>query len=109
MFDVKYYEVNENTGKLRLTEEVNAISAGKYLYVISFADNSDGTTAQEYCNFKNAYIVADTTLPDIDKYDNIGYMLITSGAETAQKLIYFKEGTINLKAGRNAWHKESPV
>lgn len=97
-FDVKYYEVNENTGKLRSTDAVNAISAGKYLYVISFANNDEGENARSYCNFNHTYKVETSTdLPLITDNDNIGYMLITSGAETAQKPMYFEKQVVNAK------------
>lgn len=94
-FSIKYYLVNENEGALASTTPVkNAVSPAKYLYVIDFA----GTNTNY--NIKNKFVVSNTTLPNIENYDNVGYMMIKS--QTAQqKPIYFGEGIINKLVGDN--------
>ena len=92
-FTVKYYPVDENNGALASTSPVkNAISAGRYMYVISLT-----SAASEKYTIPNEYTVSDTGIPDFDSYANVGFMDIKSGAEEAQKPIYFKSGIINKK------------
>ncbi len=92
-FTVKYYPVDENNGTLESTSAVkSAISAGRYMYVISLT-----SAASEKYIIQNEYTVSDTGIPDFDSYANVGFMDIKSGAEEAQKPIYFKSGIISKK------------
>ena len=92
-FTVKYYPVDENDGTLESTSAVkSAISAGRYMYVISLT-----SAASEKYIIQNEYTVSDTGIPDFDSYANVGFMDIKSGAEEAQKPIYFKSGIISKK------------
>lgn len=92
-FTVKYYPVDENNGTLESTSAVkSAISAGRYMYVISLT-----SSASEKYIIQNEYTVSDTGIPDFDSYANVGFMDIKSGAEEAQKPIYFKSGIISKK------------
>ena len=91
-YEVKYYLVNENSGVLySTTPETEAITAGKYLYVIDFA------AAQTGYGITDKFEVTSTALPT-GTYTNCGYMYIkAASSSSAQKPIYFKDGTVNLK------------
>ena len=74
---VKYYTVDENDGKLKSTTPINsAITVGKYLYVIDIT----GSSADEYY-IKRKYAAANTDLPNLSEFDNIGYMYISATTE----------------------------
>ncbi len=74
---VKYYAVDENSGELKSVSPVtNAITVGKYLYVIDIT----GDSTDKY-SIKRKYAVTNTALPVISDYDNIGFMYISATAE----------------------------
>ncbi len=88
---ITYYKVDENENKLVSADAVtNAISAGKYLYVVSIEP-----MARIFYQFSREYTVTGTALPNIDDYDNIGYMIIKAGSTDTQKPIYFDNSTVN--------------
>lgn len=74
---VKYYTVDENDGNLKSTTPIqSAITVGKYLYVIDIT----GSSADEYY-IKRKYAAANTNLPNLSEFDNIGYMYISATTE----------------------------
>ncbi len=74
---VKYYAVDENSGELKSVSPVtNAITVGKYLYVIDIT----GESTDKY-SIKRKYAVTNAALPVISAYDNIGFMYISATAE----------------------------
>lgn len=74
---VKYYAVDENSGELKSASPVtNAITVGKYLYVIDIT----GESTDKY-GIKRKYAVTNTALPVVSAYDNIGFMYISATAE----------------------------
>lgn len=94
-FDVKYYLVDENSGKLVSTEPVaHTISAGRYLYVISLKNKN----TRNYI-IEREYSVEDTKIPDMSHYKNTGFMDIKAASEAAQKPISFAKGVVNIKSG----------
>lgn len=95
-FDVKYYLVDENSGTLASTEPVSkAISAGRYLYVISLKSEHEGgyKLASEY------KVDGKTDIPDMSAYINVGFMDIKASSDFSQKPISFARGVINAKSG----------
>lgn len=96
-FIVKYYKVNENDGKLESsTPVVNAVSRGIYLYEIDFADDKYTETHI----IKDGYTVTDgdLTIPDLDKYGNVGYMYIMENAKQQEPII-FNDSQITMLIG----------
>ena len=95
-FDVKYYLVDENSGKLASTEPVNqTISAGRYLYVISLKSehtNNYGITFE----YK---VDGNLAIPDTSFYKNTGFMDIKASGDFSQKPISFEKGVVNVKSG----------
>ncbi|MEA4921420.1 MAG: S-layer homology domain-containing protein [Clostridiaceae bacterium] len=90
-FTVKYYKVDEDNGVLSSTTPVvNAVSTGRYLYVIDFAAAQPNYTIISARHFT----VNDTTLPTIPNYDNVGYLDIKAGTEQQQP-ISFKSGAVS--------------
>jgi len=88
-FTVKYYKVDEDNGLLTGTTPVaNAISIGRYLYVINFK------TSQPGYKITIPFAVNDTTLPTIANYDNVGYLDIKAGTEQQQP-ISFASGAVS--------------
>ena len=79
---ISYYRVNENDDTL--TPAKKCVEAGRYLYEIQLTDE-----AAERYDIKNRYVysahyAADPKTPNIDEYDNIGFMDIRT-AYTAGK------------------------
>ena len=69
---ISYYRVNENDDTL--TPAKKCVEAGRYLYEIQLTDE-----AAERYDIKNRYVysahyAADPKTPNIDEYDNIGFM-----------------------------------
>ena len=96
-FDVKYYLVDENSGKLASAEPVSkTVSAGRYLYVVSL--NSESESAKCYY-LANEYTVNSTDIPDMNTYTNIGFMDIKASSDFSQKPISFAKGIVDLKSG----------
>ena len=96
-FDVKYYLVDENSGKLASAEPVSkTVSAGRYLYVVSL--NSESESAKCYY-LANEYTVSNTDIPDMNAYTNIGFMDIKASSDFSQKPISFAKGIVDLKSG----------
>ncbi len=94
-FDVKYYLVDENSGKLASAEPVSkTVSAGRYLYVVSL--NSESA---KYYYLANEYTVNSTDIPDMNTYTNIGFMDIKASSDFSQKPISFAKGIVNVKSG----------
>lgn len=94
-FDVKYYLVDENSGKLASAEPVSkTVSAGRYLYVISLNSKS----AKCYY-LADEYTVSNTDIPDMNAYTNIGFMDIKASSDFSQKPISFAKGIVDLKSG----------
>lgn len=94
-FDVKYYLIDENSGKLASTEPVSkTVSAGRYLYVISLNSKS----AKCYY-LADEYTVSNTDIPDMNAYTNIGFMDIKASSDFSQKPISFAKGIVDLKSG----------
>ena len=94
-FDVKYYLVDENSGKLASAEPVSkTVSAGRYLYVVSL--NSESA---KYYHLANEYTVNSTDIPDMNTYTNIGFMDIKASSDFSQKPISFAKGIVNVKSG----------
>lgn len=94
-FDVKYYLVDENSGKLASAEPVSkTVSAGRYLYVISLNSKS----AKCYY-LEDEYTVSNTDIPDMNAYTNIGFMDIKASSDFSQKPISFAKGIVDLKSG----------
>lgn len=94
-FDVKYYLVDENSGKLASAEPVSkTVSAGRYLYVVSL--NSKSAKCYELAN---EYTVSNTDIPDMNAYANIGFMDIKASSDFSQKPISFAKGIVDLKSG----------
>lgn len=94
-FDVKYYLVDENSGKLASTEPVSkTVSAGRYLYVVSL--NSESAKCYELAN---EYTVSTADIPDMNAYTNIGFMDIKASSDFSQKPISFAKGIVDLKSG----------
>ncbi|HPS76075.1 MAG TPA: S-layer homology domain-containing protein [Oscillospiraceae bacterium] len=88
-FTVKYYKVDEDNGLLTGTTPVaNAISIGRYLYVIGFKADQPGY------KITIPFAVNDTTLPTIANYDNVGYLDIKAGTEQQQP-ISFASGAVS--------------
>lgn len=93
---VSYYEVDENSGKLKSTTPIaNAISSGKYLYVISLDETNMTEDDKDTLRIKRIFNVENTDIPDTDDYDNIGYMYISATAEQ-QSPIYFTDSVVNV-------------
>ncbi len=95
-FTVKYYLVDENSGKLASTVPVSkTIAAGRYLYVISL----EGENAKNY-GMDFVYEVKDgnTDLPN-SRCTNVGFMDIKASSDVSQKPISFAKGVVNLKTG----------
>ena len=96
-FDVKYYLVDENSGKLASAEPVSkTVSAGRYLYVVSL--NSESESAKCYY-LADEYTVSNTDIPDMNAYTNIGFMDIKASSDFSQKPISFAKGIVDLKSG----------
>lgn len=94
-FDVKYYLVDENSGKLASAEPVSkTVSAGRYLYVISL--NSESAKCYYLAD---EYTVSNTDIPDMNAYTNIGFMDIKASSDFSQKPISFAKGIVDLKSG----------
>lgn len=94
-FDVKYYLVDENSGKLASAEPVSkTVSAGRYLYVVSL--NSESAKCYELAN---EYTVSTADIPDMNAYTNIGFMDIKASSDFSQKPISFAKGIVDLKSG----------
>ena len=94
-FDVKYYLVDENSGKLASAEPVRkTVSAGRYLYVVSL--NSESAKCYYLAN---EYTVNSTDIPDMNTYTNIGFMDIKASSDFSQKPISFAKGIVNVKSG----------
>lgn len=94
-FDVKYYLVDENSGKLASADPVSkTVSAGRYLYVISLNSKS----AKCYY-LADEYTVSNTDIPDMTAYTNIGFMDIKASSDFSQKPISFAKGIVDLKSG----------
>ena len=95
-FVVKYYLVDENSGKLASTEPVeHTISAGRYLYVISLKDehkDNYGITFEYKVDGK-------ADIPDTSFYKNTGFMDIKASSDFSQKPISFEKGIVNIKSG----------
>lgn len=90
-FTVSYYRVDENDGVLASTTSVkNAVTAGKYLYVIDFKN------APPNYEITRKFSVSSTDLPNIASYDNAGYMDIKAAQSGQQKPISFAEGSIGV-------------
>ena len=88
-FAVKYYKVDEDNNVLASqTPVANAISMGRYLYVIDFA------AARPNYTITRQFAVNDTTLPTIANYDNVGYLDIKAGTEQQQP-ISFASGSVS--------------
>ncbi|MBC8596415.1 stalk domain-containing protein [Qingrenia yutianensis] len=94
-FDVKYYLVDENSGKLASAEPVRkTVSASRYLYVVSL--NSESAKCYYLAN---EYTVNSTDIPDMNTYTNIGFMDIKASSDFSQKPISFAKGIVNVKSG----------
>ena len=88
-FTVKYYKVDEDNGVLSSTTPVaNAVSTGRYLYVIDFAASKPNYT------ISSKFTISSTTLPTIASYDNVGYLDIKAGTEQQQP-ISFASGAVS--------------
>ena len=91
--EVRYYPVDENNGVLSsVMPVVKAVSAGRYMYVISLSSD-----AEERYQIQNEFKVSSTEIPDFSLYGNAGYLDIKSGTEETQKPIYFQSGIVNKK------------
>ena len=87
--------MNENDDTL--TPAKKCVEAGRYLYEIQLTDE-----AAERYDIKNRYdytlhYATDPKTPNIDEYDNIGFMDIKAGSTESQKPIYFMSGAITKK------------
>ena len=68
-FEVKYYKINENEGKLEsITAVTNVVEIGKYLYVITFKNGVDTT----YCAIENVLDKVLDTTSDISAFTSYG-------------------------------------
>lgn len=88
---IQYYKTDENAGTFNTTPVTKAVTAGRYLYVISLS-----TEAEKNYRLSNAYTVStDDTIPNVSAYENIGFMDILAGSQAAQKPIFFADPIIN--------------
>ena len=101
---VSYYPVDENNGVLAGADPVlQAVAAGKYLYVIDF-DKEDYRalyTIGEMFRVKDG----DVSLPDLEEYENVGYMTIRSQAGVL-KPITFAEGAVSVYVTEGTYTNE---
>lgn len=126
-FVIKYYKVSENTGKFESREPVaKAVEIGKYLYVISYVEPKDSREKdyryvgknsfvdkiEFFSGYENGYVMKFDDVSDVaDKaYENIGFMYIKSGAETAQQPVFFDDLAVNTTMTgtvTNAFHNDN--